>query len=72
MSEQPTRKDEESPPSGQDEEQPADASRKSNRIVILEERDIPFEEERPPNFSPYFAIKVHRAKKRSHMEEPEE
>ncbi len=29
-------------------------------IIILEERDIPFEEERPPNFTPHFHVKVNR------------
>jgi hypothetical protein len=32
-------------------------------IIILEERDIPFEEERPPNFSPHFRVKVKRVRR---------
>lgn len=45
---------------------------KKNRIIILQERDIPFEEERPPNFSPHFAIKVHHIRKSSKTENQEE
>lgn len=30
------------------------------RIRILEEREIPFVEEKPPNFSPNFKIHIHR------------
>ncbi len=40
-----------------------------SRIVILGERDIPFEEERPPNFLPNFQVKVHRV---SRPEKPRE
>jgi hypothetical protein len=35
-----------------------------NRIVILGERDIPFQEERPPNQSPNYEVKVHRARRK--------
>ena len=35
-----------------------------NRIVILGERDIPFQEERPPNLSPNYEVKVHRARQK--------
>ena len=45
---------------------------KENRIVILRERDIPFEEERPPNFSPHFSIKVHRVRKSTEPEDKKE
>ncbi len=45
---------------------------KENRIVILRERDIPFIEERPPNFSPHFSVTVHRIRKHSEQEEKEE
>lgn len=38
-------------------------------IAILRERQIPFEEERPPNFSPHFEIRVHRVRRR---EKPQE
>ncbi len=40
-----------------------------SRIVILGERDIPFEEERPPNLLPNFQVKVHRV---SRPEKPRE
>ncbi len=49
-----------------------DEEPRSNGIVVLNERDIPFEEERPPNFSPHFAIKVHRVRKDTRSEENEE
>ncbi len=45
---------------------------KTNQIVILEERDIPFEEERPPNFSPHYAVKVHKVRKRIPLEDDKE
>jgi hypothetical protein len=47
-------------------------STKEKRIVILQERDIPFEEERPPNFSPYFDVKVHRIRQPSEEEDQRE
>jgi hypothetical protein len=62
MSDQPPDKEE-----TEKEEEPT-----SNRIVVLNERDIPFEEERPPNFSPHFAVKVHRVRKDTRSEENEE
>ncbi len=40
-----------------------------SRIVIIGERDIPFEEEKPPNFLPNFQVKVHRV---SRPEKPRE
>ncbi|MFX1562815.1 MAG: hypothetical protein ACFFDP_05870 [Promethearchaeota archaeon] len=40
----------------EEDEQAAQAG----RIVILEEREIPFVKERPPNFSPNFKIRIHR------------
>lgn len=55
-----------------EEETEKDEEPKSNRIVVLNERDIPFEEERPPNFSPHFAVKVHRVRKDNRLEENEE
>lgn len=48
------------------------SSTKEKRIVILQERDIPFEEERPPNFSPHFDVKVHRIRKPSEEEDQRE
>ena len=41
---------------------PEEASK--NRIVILGERDIPFQEERPPNLSPNYEVKVHRVRRK--------
>ena len=43
-----------------------------NRIVILEERDIPFREERPPNLSPNFEVKVHRSRQQKSSEANDE
>ncbi|MDO8125497.1 MAG: hypothetical protein Q6364_14110 [Candidatus Hermodarchaeota archaeon] len=65
MSDRPPDKEEEKEESEKDEEPT------SNRIVVLNERDIPFEEERPPNFSPHFAVKVHRVRKDTSSEENE-
>lgn len=67
MSEKTPEKDERTEP---DTETPL--STKEKRIVILQERDIPFEEERPPNYSPYFDVKVHRIRKPSEKEEQKE
>lgn len=50
-------------------ERAAEAPKPDKPIVILAEREIPFEEERPPNFSPHFQIRVHRVRRR---EEPRE
>jgi hypothetical protein len=66
MSDQPPDKEEEKEET-EKEEEPT-----SNRIVVLNERDIPFEEERPPNFSPHFAVKVHRVRKDTRSEENED
>lgn len=66
MSDRPPEKEEEK------EEMKKDEEPSSNRIVVLNERDIPFEEERPPNFSPHFAVKVHRVRKDTRSEENEE
>lgn len=66
MSDQPPEKEEEKEETEKDEEPT------SNRIVVLNERDIPFEEERPPNLSPHFAVKVHRVRKDTRLEENEE
>ena len=44
----------------------------NKRIVILQERDIPFEEERPPNYSLHFEVKVHRIRKPSESEDQKE
>ena len=54
------------------EETEKDEKPTPNRIVVLNERDIPFEEERPPNFSPHFAVKVHRVRKDTRSEENQE
>lgn len=70
----------EPPPNGEkkkrefdkDNQDPLKPPTSTNRIIILEERDIPFEEERPPNFSPHFEVKVHRARKHPDKEESEE
>jgi hypothetical protein len=53
------------------EASPAQNNRIKNRIVILEERDVPFQEERPPNFSPNFEVKVHRIRRRNEKEASE-
>jgi hypothetical protein len=50
-------------------EQTAETPTSTKPIAILAEREIPFEEERPPNFSPHFQIRVHRVRRR---EQPEE
>ena len=39
------------------------------RIVILGERDIPFQEERPPNLSPNYEVRVHRARRKTEENE---
>jgi len=54
------------------EETEKDEGPTSNRIIVLNERDIPFEEERPPNFSPHYAVKVHRVRKDTRSEDNEE
>ncbi|MFX0168361.1 MAG: hypothetical protein ACFE89_03290 [Candidatus Hodarchaeota archaeon] len=35
-----------------------------DRIVILGERDVPFQEQRPPNLSPNFEVNIHRVHQR--------
>lgn len=62
--------DEEPPSSlaGKDVEQVA----QTGRIIILEEREIPFEEERPPNFSPNFKIRLYRVRSRGRSREEKE
>jgi len=53
-----------SPPSPPEPlERAAEVPTREKPIVILGEREIPFEEERPPNFSPHFQIRVHRARR---------
>jgi len=42
------------------------------RIIILRERDIPFEEERPPNFSPHYSVTVHQIRRKTKQEEQKE
>jgi hypothetical protein len=68
------------PPSQNDDppseaEKPEDSPEKNdqlkNRIVILEERDVPFQEERPPNFSPHFEVRVYKIR-RSNVKEANE
>lgn len=66
MSEDPSEKEE------NQEEMEKGEEPTSNRIVVLNERDIPFEEERPPNFSPHYAVKVHRVRKDPRSEDNEE
>jgi hypothetical protein len=66
MSDHPPEKEEDNKEPEKDEEPT------SNRIIVLDERDIPFEEERPPNFSPHYAVKVHRVRKDTRSEENEE
>jgi hypothetical protein len=44
-------------------ERAAEAPKPDKPIAILAEREIPFEEERPPNFSPHFQIRVHRVRR---------
>lgn len=74
MAEQPPTKkeEEEEPQTKETKKDPSSGANDLNRIIILEERDIPFEEERPPNFSPHFAIKVHRVHKKERSKEDEE
>ncbi|MFW9831919.1 MAG: hypothetical protein ACFFD8_09090 [Candidatus Thorarchaeota archaeon] len=65
MSENPSDNEEEPQECKED---PSIKNDSKNRIVILEERDIPFEEERPPNFSPHFSVKIHRIRKHRYKE----
>ena len=69
MSEEAPEKEQPADEPDQGKTTPPTESDKENRIVILRERDIPFDEERPPNFSPNFAIKVHRVRKSSEQED---
>ena len=66
MSEHPSEREEKKEET-EEEEEPI-----SNRIVVLNERDIPFEEERPPNLSPHYSVKVHRVRKDTGSEDNEE
>jgi len=52
-------------------ENAAEPSSAAKPIAILREREIPFEEERPPNFSPHFQIRVHRVRQRDKPQEAE-
>jgi hypothetical protein len=53
-----------SPPSSPEASgQPAEVSAPAKPIAILREREIPFEEERPPNFSPHFEVRVYRVRR---------
>ena len=72
MTEPPPKREKEKRESNKDNQDPSEHQSSLYRIVILEERDIPFEEERPPNFSPHFDVKVHRVRKHPDKEEPEE
>jgi hypothetical protein len=72
MSEFPPKSEKEKRESEKENQDSEEQPPSMDRIVILEERDIPFEEERPPNFSPHFEIKIHRAHRRYDQEEPEE
>lgn len=70
MSDTPPKKEEKQEPNSED--QSATDQPKQKRIIILQERDIPFEEERPPNYSPHFSIKVHQIQKPANQEEQED
>ncbi|MFX1509962.1 MAG: hypothetical protein ACFFBR_06620 [Promethearchaeota archaeon] len=70
MSDTPPEKEEKQ--ESDNEDQSAIDQPKKNRIIILQEREIPFEEERPPNYSPHFSIKVHRIQKPANQEEQED
>jgi hypothetical protein len=48
------------PPEDEPDAAEAETEVQRSRIIILGERDIPFEEERPPNLLPNFQVKVHR------------
>ena len=72
MTEPPPKGEKEKRESDKENQDPSEHTSSMNRIVILEERDIPFEDERPPNFSPHFDVKVHRVRKDPDKEEPEE
>ncbi len=72
MSEESSDKEDRPEESDQEDTSPSEEHHKENRIVILRERDIPFEEERPPNFSPHFSVKVHRVRKSSELEDQKE
>lgn len=59
----------------QDNESPRPVSQEKkakNRIMIIEERDIPFLEERPPNLSPNYEVKVHRTQRKGSKEASED
>jgi hypothetical protein len=40
---------------------------KMRRIIVLEEREIPFVEEKPPNFSPNFRVRIHRTRSQEEL-----
>ncbi len=40
---------------------------KTRRIIVLEEREIPFVVEKPPNFSPNFRIRIHRIRNQEEL-----
>jgi hypothetical protein len=66
-------KKEEQPSEPKDESQlPSENTLGEKGIVILGERDIPFLEERPPNFSPHFSVTVHAIRKASKQEDQKE
>ena len=66
----PPSEEKESPDEYEEEpEKSTNESERETRIQILRERDIPFEEERPPNFSPYYSIRIHGKKKRRELKE---
>ena len=50
----------------------SDPSLHPPQIIILEEREIPFKEEKPPNFSPHFKVRVHRRDQKESVCEDEE
>jgi hypothetical protein len=72
MAEQPPDDEKNNEEPNEDKQPSSEDLSKDNRIVILQERDIPFEEERPPNFSPHYSVTVHRVRKESEKENQEE
>ena len=58
------------------EEKPAESiipeEETKNRIKILAERDIPFQEERPPNLSPNYEVKIYRVRRQKSVEASKE
>ncbi|MFW9934644.1 MAG: hypothetical protein ACFFDU_03820 [Candidatus Thorarchaeota archaeon] len=72
MAEQPPDDEKNTEKPNKNERPSSEGLSKDNGIVILQERDIPFEEERPPNFSPHYSVTVHHVRKESEKEDQEE